>query len=112
MAPQSMARSHYCQHVDRKEQTTVEALISFRDGGEVHIPSLQPHRQAKSAVLRESDLDAWMAPPILLEERHHHALNQLWHRAYPEHPDLTGLEGARALADRLGVDQEPSAPLE
>src|SRR5712691_747673 len=107
-----MARSHDGQHVNRKEQTTFEALISFRDGGEVHVPSLQPHRQAKSAVLRESDLDARMAPPILLEEGHQHALDQLWHRAYPEHPGLTGLEGTRSLADRVGVDQEASALLE
>jgi hypothetical protein len=53
-----------------------------------------------------------MAPPILLEEGHQRTLDQLRHRAYPEHPSLTGLEGARAFADRLGVDQEAPAPLE
>jgi hypothetical protein len=36
----------------------------------------------------------------------------LWHRAYPEHPGLTGLERARAFADCLGVDQEAAALLE
>jgi hypothetical protein len=36
----------------------------------------------------------------------------LWHRAYPEHPGLTGLEGPRSLADRLNIDQEATAPLE
>src|SRR2546430_6590439 len=52
-APQSMVTSHDGQRIDRKEETTVEALISFRDGGEMHVASLQPHRQAKSAVFRE-----------------------------------------------------------
>src|SRR5438046_9826317 len=107
-----MVTSHDGQRIDRKEQTTVEALISLRDGGEMHVASLQPHRQAESAILRESDLDAGMTLPIQLQEGHHQTLDQLWHRAYPEHPGLTGLEGARALADRLGVNQEASAALE
>src|ERR1700751_80657 len=104
-----MGRSHDGQHVNRKKQATFEAFISFGNGSEVYAPSLQSRRQAKSSVLSQSDLDTRMAPPILLEERHQHALDQLWHRAYPEHSGLTGFEGARSLADRLGVDEEASA---
>jgi hypothetical protein len=48
----------------------------------------------------------------LREERHHHALDQLRHRANAEEPGLTGLEGARSLAERLGVTKQASAVLE
>src|SRR5215475_7136650 len=101
-----MLGRHDGQHVNRKEESAVEAVISLGYGGEVHVSSVKPHRETKSAVFRQSDFDARMAPPILLKERHHHAFDQLRHRAYPEHTGLTRLEGARALADRLGVDQE------
>src|SRR5207302_5411060 len=78
----------------------------------VYVASLQPHRQADAAILRELYLDAGMASLILREESHHHALDQLRRGADPKQAALARFEGARPFADGLGVAQEPSTALQ
>jgi hypothetical protein len=108
---QSVAFGHYGQHVSGIEQPMLETTVYFRKDSEVDVSSLQPRRQADSAILNELDINARMAPLITREESHHHALNQLRCGTDLQHAGVARFEGMRPLTDCLGIPQQPATAL-
>jgi hypothetical protein len=58
------------------------------------------------------NLDAGVAPPVECQEARQDRLDRLGGGADPDHAGVPTLEGARPLAQRLGVGQQAAAPPE
>jgi hypothetical protein len=103
---QAVLLRQHRQEIHREQQLAWEIPIACRHDRKLNIPPLQPVRQPGAAFLDEAYLDAGVTPPVSQQKIRKQVLDHLRRSSHAEHSlCLPGLEGARALCDRVDLRQ-------
>ena len=98
-AAQAVGFRQHGQHVHRKEQPAVKAVVARRHVREVDVAALQATGQSGATILDQANLDARMTAPVLGQKIRKQVLDHLRGGADPQQAGLPGFERARPLAE-------------
>jgi len=106
---EAVSRRNHGKHMHRRKQPPVIGVVGGCHEREVNVATLEVIRNAGAAILDQVDIHGGMPAPKSRQEIGEHRLHVLSAAANPQRAGFSGSQRACALAERLGVLQEPAA---